>query len=216
MNNVITSQKAGTSMRIPSFGSERVNWAEMVKEARLALGMKQLAFAAHLGVSQPAVSRWEKGHDTPPVSIQKFLFDILNETSLVEGYVRNSLLSCFVIDNEFRYIEKSSNFIALYDANGVSRGLQHPGRTASLLFREKIGLVPEGEGQPFFVAREDVYIDSGNFKSTVTVEYTSFFSGNHKRFFGVILNNRAAYRGSLTYEIIFKDEERFTFVDTLK
>lgn len=42
-------------------------WAQRVLALRKKLGLKQVDFATHFGVTQPAVSRWENGSKEPSV-----------------------------------------------------------------------------------------------------------------------------------------------------
>lgn len=41
------------------------DWAQRVAELRRKLGLKQVEFAKLFGVTQPAVSRWERGEVEP-------------------------------------------------------------------------------------------------------------------------------------------------------
>ena len=42
--------------------------AELVRSARLTVGLSQAELAERLGTTQSAVSRWERGHDEPRLS----------------------------------------------------------------------------------------------------------------------------------------------------
>ena len=41
------------------------NLGELIREARRRAGMSQAELAAKVGTTQSAVSRWERGHETP-------------------------------------------------------------------------------------------------------------------------------------------------------
>lgn len=43
------------------------DWAERILALRKNLGLKQVDFATHFGVTQAAVSRWENGSKEPSV-----------------------------------------------------------------------------------------------------------------------------------------------------
>ena len=41
------------------------NLGELIREARRRAGLSQTALATEIGTTQSAVSRWERGHETP-------------------------------------------------------------------------------------------------------------------------------------------------------
>ena len=65
--------------------------SQIVKEKRKHLGLTQENIAEYLGVSTPAVSKWENGKSIPDIAILKTiseLFDV-NIDELLEGSVKN-------------------------------------------------------------------------------------------------------------------------------
>lgn len=51
-----------------------------IKRYREARGIKQIELAAHLGVSQPTVVRWEQDGEYPPCQVMADLADFLGCT----------------------------------------------------------------------------------------------------------------------------------------
>lgn len=56
---------------------QRLDWQKKIPMARAAKGMNQKQFADKLGVSQQAVSKWEKGEKTCSVENQKKIQNLL-------------------------------------------------------------------------------------------------------------------------------------------
>lgn len=57
---------------------DKVKTGQMIKEARLKQGYTQLELGNLLGVTNKAVSRWEKGESFPDVGVLETLSDILH------------------------------------------------------------------------------------------------------------------------------------------
>lgn len=57
-----------------------MRWDKAVREIRYLENLKQEAFAAELGVSQAAVSQWERGVVPPPQHLQAALMERLNRS----------------------------------------------------------------------------------------------------------------------------------------
>jgi transcriptional regulator with XRE-family HTH domain len=53
---------------------ETIDWPGLLREFRRARGFKQEAAAAHFGVSQASISRWESGAALPTVAMRNRLF----------------------------------------------------------------------------------------------------------------------------------------------
>lgn len=53
---------------------------DVVRDLRAEAGMNQTAFAAALGTTQSAVSRWERGHDEPRVSTLLAMLRVVGRT----------------------------------------------------------------------------------------------------------------------------------------
>ena len=64
----------------------------IIREARLACGMTQKQLAEKMGISDKAVSKWERGTGLPDVSLLLTLADILNIDlrALLVCYEKNS------------------------------------------------------------------------------------------------------------------------------
>jgi putative transcriptional regulator len=60
------------SMPRPLLVTQQPQIGQLVRQLRQQLNLSQEKFAAHLGVSFQAVSRWENGHTNPsPMALQK-------------------------------------------------------------------------------------------------------------------------------------------------
>ena len=53
-----------------------IHWPSVIRHYRLSRGLKQMALAEDLGVTQTMVSRWEAGNAEPSARIQDRLFDM--------------------------------------------------------------------------------------------------------------------------------------------
>lgn len=73
----------------PAHGDDGANretaprrWPVLVRELRHRTGLSQAALAAHLGVTQASVSRWESGADLPSIRLRKAMRDMLRDSDL--------------------------------------------------------------------------------------------------------------------------------------
>lgn len=72
-----------------------MNWPRIIKDLRRSRGLKQAALAEMLGVTQPAISHWERGIDEPTVALQTRIRDLLvydanPQEALLQSAVRHS------------------------------------------------------------------------------------------------------------------------------
>lgn len=94
-----------------------IPFAQKLRSWRRLSGMKQLALADMLGVSQAAVSYWETGRDRPSPDLMKRISDMISRTGLDE----------VVLERVFT--QRQPGIMALYDFEGIrfmaaSRGYQ--------------------------------------------------------------------------------------------
>lgn len=80
----------------------------MLLSWRRAMGLKQGALAAMLGVSQTAVSRWENGLDQPSAETYARLRSLIDQQSLIRQGI------------DQRIIEKQPGLRALVDLDGIT------------------------------------------------------------------------------------------------
>ncbi|WP_300528400.1 helix-turn-helix transcriptional regulator [Maricaulis sp.] len=70
-----------------------MDWGSKIRELRFAEGLKQDALALEFGVSQAAISQWERGLSDPPLPIQD---EILKRTRLAPNVQMAEALCCSV------------------------------------------------------------------------------------------------------------------------
>lgn len=63
-----------------------------IKELRVQAGMKQIELAMKIGVSQGAVSQWEKGYTMPKADLLPKIAQILNCT--IDELLKNNECDC--------------------------------------------------------------------------------------------------------------------------
>lgn len=63
--------------RCPTTGAEAATFGELVRLVRLVQGVSQTALAARIGVTQPVVSKWEKGTSAPQEETVRRVADAL-------------------------------------------------------------------------------------------------------------------------------------------
>ncbi len=82
--------------------ADSIEPAELVRSLRHAAGLSQRDLAALLGTSQPAVSRWEQGHDEPRLSTlnavahacgRRLVISVADEEKVVDGVDRAQILA---------------------------------------------------------------------------------------------------------------------------
>ncbi|WP_018389268.1 helix-turn-helix domain-containing protein [Ancylobacter sp. FA202] len=86
---------------------EDTHFAQRLRSWRRLNGIKQVALADMLGVSQAAVSYWENGHDTPSADLMRRIRDLIDRTD------------CDEILLERVFTERQPGIMALYDLDGV-------------------------------------------------------------------------------------------------
>lgn len=82
-------------------------FAQRLRAWRRLNGIKQLALADMLGVSQAAVSCWETGRETPSAELMKRIHDMISQQEVDEVLL------------ERVFTERQPGIMALYDLDGV-------------------------------------------------------------------------------------------------
>lgn len=134
---------------------EGTHFAQRLRSWRRLNGIKQVALAKMLGVSQAAVSYWETGQDKPSADLMRRISDMIARAD------------CDEILLERLFTERQPGIVALYDLDGIrfmaaSRGYRALWPGMSLLQGKSLEghLVNEsGELQANDALRRD--IDSG-------------------------------------------------------
>lgn len=98
----------GLSAGTASYMSENDTFfAQRLRTWRRLNGIKQLALADMLGVSQAAVSYWETGRETPSAELMKRIHDMISQQEVDEVLL------------ERVFTERQPGIMALYDLDGV-------------------------------------------------------------------------------------------------
>lgn len=82
-------------------------FAQRLRDWRRLSGIKQLALADMLGVSQAAVSYWETGRDKPSAELMRRIDDMIASSSVGE------------VTLERVFTERQPGVMALYDLDGI-------------------------------------------------------------------------------------------------
>ena len=104
-----------TDFSLPSLGFAL---PQQIKRWRTSSGMSQKVLAAKLGVSQQAISFWERGEDIPSPRTMGLLKELMyKDTSLLADkfFVEHTNLICALIDlADVKIIAASKGFAALW------------------------------------------------------------------------------------------------------
>ncbi|NOX31737.1 MAG: helix-turn-helix transcriptional regulator [Actinobacteria bacterium] len=103
--------------------TDSIEPAELVRSLRRAAGLSQKGLATLLGTSQPAVSRWEQGHDEPRLSTlnavahacgRRLVVSVADEEKVVDGVDRAQILAHLAMspDERIRAVANVSRFRA--------------------------------------------------------------------------------------------------------
>lgn len=104
------------------------SFSQKLRAWRRLNGLKQLALADMLGVSQAAVSYWETGRDRPSPDLMKRISDLISRTSLDEVALeraftlrQHSVMALFDLDG-VRFLAASRGYRALWPAMAQLEG----------------------------------------------------------------------------------------------
>lgn len=112
----------------------------------MSLGLKQSAFADHIGTTQATVSRWERGVQVPEERFRKRIrleltkHDFPADDALVLSMIRYSPCMMSVIDRSFRFVSYSSG---LKFALGEKIHRLHRDRLTDVMTPIVRGVLPE-------------------------------------------------------------------------